>query len=79
MTHAFPKGYGRDTLLSFKEVRKPETEFLFDTRMDNTQEELILLLVVGSKKGTSKENETVCGLVLQQDAGVEDDYFRLGF
>lgn len=78
ITHIFPGPLGRQMSVSIPPDDSTKAEILFDIVMDDVPEELTLLPVIGVLRRTAHENETVLGLVLQQQAGKEF-YSRLGF
>jgi hypothetical protein len=78
ITHIFPRYFDRHTAVSIPPDSSTKAEILFDTVKDDLPEELTLLPVIGIRRRTAHEIETVFGLVLQQQASSEY-YSRLGF
>jgi len=88
ITHICPKGHDHAKSVSIPPDTTTKAEILFDTVEDQVPEELILLPVVGIMRRTVRENQTVSGLVLRQEApqpysdleqNRTERYSRLGF
>ena len=78
IAHIFPRYSDRQTSVSVPPDISTKAEILFDTVQNNLPEELTLLPVFRIMRRTAHENETVSGLVLQQQPGAES-YSRLRF
>ncbi|KAF2806681.1 HET-domain-containing protein [Mytilinidion resinicola] len=77
ITHIFPRNFDRHMSVSIPPDTSTKAEILFDTVSDDVSDELTLLPVIGIMRRTAHENETMFGLVLQQQAKPEC-YSRLG-
>ncbi|KAF1998879.1 HET-domain-containing protein [Amniculicola lignicola CBS 123094] len=78
ITHIFPSHLGPHLSAPIPPNATTKSEILFDERVEQAPETLMLLPIIGTMKRVAHENETVAGLVLQREAGTES-YSRIGF